>query len=326
MSEDLSANELLIHYKPFCYFSKPVYLSNNMNELFNNQLIDIQNDWNKYSRDPNDGLFFYSIFPTIYSITASTVVTIFLSIIVFTNFNSKPSFLLKVGTVLASINLTLLLIVSIIFLEKNHEALNSNSGDLFIDFLSSYKPFNIIDFLAILILQFVQVQIIMRIFSRQKEKRFTFFMGGILSIISQVIWAVSTYSSSHVFALLPAFVYLLRISLSVIFSVLIGIYCFMKRKIIFQKKLILITTLTFLTINLEFAFFIADVSNLWVSELSEIFNTCCYVISTVLVWEWINRVHHMEKIKEKSGILGRPFYEEEEINNNNYDDYYDNNN
>ncbi|GME66939.1 unnamed protein product [[Candida] boidinii] len=64
-------------------------------------------------------------------------------------------------------------------------------------------------------------------------------------------------------------------------------------------------------VNLPIGFFIADVSNIWVNELSEVYNITCYNISNVVSWEWINRITQLEKTEQKKGVLGRPMYDEE---------------
>ncbi|GMF05948.1 unnamed protein product [Ambrosiozyma monospora] len=61
-------------------------------------------------------------------------------------------------------------------------------------------------------------------------------------------------------------------------------------------------------INTSIAFFIADISNVWVSELSEVFNLTCYLISNIITWEWLNRMAQLERHEQKGGVLGRQFF------------------
>ncbi|CCH44933.1 pH-response regulator protein [Wickerhamomyces ciferrii] len=300
------------YYKPFCYNEGPVLSS--FKRFGVNALPQMEQQWNQY-RESTYGDFKYSIYPIIYSLTVSTVMAIFLTIIVFTNHTQKPSWLLRVGSLLASINLVILIVRAIIFLSRQH-ALGVSDGAKLLDDLQSDEVFNIIDFIFVLIAQFAQVQIIIRLFSRVKEKRVSFILGGLLSICAQVIWGVSTFSNfdqteDSDISILPAFTYLLRIALATMYSGLIIIYMLGKRNFIFQKSIILLTILTFLVINLQIAFFITDISNIWVSELSEIFNTTIYVSVTVIPWEWINRVHALERHQQREGVLGRPVYEDE---------------
>jgi len=322
------------YYTPVCYHGVPVLST--LKRLGLGALPELEHQWDQYTQT-SYGDFKYSVYPLIYSLTVSTVVAIFLTIIVFTNHTQRPSWLLRVGSCLASINLIILIVRAIICLNAQH-ALGISDSEKLLDDLQSNEVFNIIDFIFVIIAQFAQVQIIIRLFSRVKEKRVSFILGGTLSICAQVIWGVSTFSTfdqseDSDISILPAFTYLLRIALATIYSGLIIIYSFGKRNFIFQKSIILLTVLTFLVINLQIAFFVTDISNIWVSELSEIFNTTIYVSVTVIPWEWINRVHSLERHEQREGILGRPVYEDEykdiaryEVidNNVNYDN--DNNN
>lgn len=317
-----------ITYSPECYDGKPVYSANK--DIGIPMLPAVQTDWIAFINRRKQGEFMYSIYPTIYLITAATVVLCFLTVVVFTN-THKPSFFLMFGLLLTLINLINIFASSMKFLAKAVSR-GSAPGEELLDMVQASVSFNVIDLFSIFLMQLCQVQVIMRIFSRQKEKRFAFVMGVSLSVISQVIWAVSTFHSLRTptnastydadddnLSIMPAFIYLLRIAMSVMYLVLICIYCFIKFEFIRKKHLVLISVVSVLSTTLQFAFFIADVANVWVAELSEVFNAAGYVISTVIVWEWIDRIHACERAKQSKGILGRPFYEEEADNNNRVD-------
>lgn len=301
-----------VFYEPLCYNDGPVLST--FKYVGVDQLPYAASQWSQYI-STETGSFKYSIYPLIYSLTVSTVMCIFLTVIVFTNHTQNPSWLLRAESALASTNLGILFVRAIVFLDKQHD-LGYSSGEKLLESLQSDNVFSTIDFIVVLMAQFAQVQVIIRLFSRVKEKRVSFIIGGFLSICAQVIWGVSTFSKFDIdtdsdFSILPAFTYLLRIALAMMYCGLIIIYGFGRRSFIFQKDIMLLTILTFLVINLQFAFFITDISNVWVSELSEIFNTTIYVSVTVIPWEWINRVHALERYQQTEGILGRPVYEEE---------------
>ncbi|ONH65444.1 pH-response regulator protein palH/RIM21, partial [Cyberlindnera fabianii] len=288
-----------VFYEPLCYNDGPVLST--FKYVGVDQLPYAASQWSQYI-STETGSFKYSIYPLIYSLTVSTVMCIFLTVIVFTNHTQNPSWLLRAESALASTNLGILFVRAIVFLDKQHD-LGYSSGEKLLESLQSDNVFSTIDFIVVLMAQFAQVQVIIRLFSRVKEKRVSFIIGGFLSICAQVIWGVSTFSKFDIdtdsdFSILPAFTYLLRIALAMMYCGLIIIYGFGRRSFIFQKDIMLLTILTFLVINLQFAFFITDISNVWVSELSEIFNTTIYVSVTVIPWEWINRVHALERYQQ----------------------------
>lgn len=322
-------------YSSTCYGYAPVYST--FRRIGVETIPLMAEQWSKFVHTES-GSFKYSIYPIIYSITVSTVMCLFLTIIVFTNHTQKPSWLLRISSLLASVNLCILFVRSIVFLSKEYK-LGYSSGEKLLSDLQSDKVFDIIDFVFVLIAQLSQVQVIIRLFSRVKEKRVSFILGGFLSICSQVIWGVSTFNNfkqndteESDISILPAFTYLLRIALSMMYSGLILIYSFWKRYYIFNSSILLLTILTGFVINLQAAFFIVDISNLWVSELSEIFNTTIYVSATLIPWEWVNRVHVLQRKSQREGVLGRPVYEDEsdiikyEIIDNNTSNNNNNNN
>ncbi|KAH3683451.1 hypothetical protein WICPIJ_005570 [Wickerhamomyces pijperi] len=302
-------------YHPLCYNGVP--LLSTFKDLGAQTLPMISNDWIRFINNDEWGSFKFTVYSIIYSLTVATVMAIFLTIIVFTNHTQKPSWLLRLSSLMGSVNLTILFVRSIIYLEKQH-TLGISSGVKLLDDLQSDQVFNAIDFIFVLLAQFAEVQVIIRLFSRAKEKRVSFLVGGALSLAAQIIWAVSTFSNINIddeesnLSILPAFTYLLRIALSTVYSGLIVIYAISKRSYIFHRSVVLLTLLNFLVINLQIAFFVTDISNIWVSELSEIFNTTVYICVTVIPWEWINRVHAIERHEQKEGVLGRPFYEDED--------------
>jgi hypothetical protein len=274
----------------------------------------MQANWEAFLLTETGG-FKYSVYPLFYSLTVSTVICIFLAIIVFTNHTQRPSWLLRISSFLGTVNLVILLGRAIAELGTQHD-LGFASGEKLLDELQKDYTFSIIDFIFVLLAQFAQVQLIMRLFNRVKEKRVGFVLGGTLSISAQVMWGVSTFSTfdeegESDITILPAFTYLLRIALAMMYCGLIIIYGIGKRRYIFHRDLILLTILTFITINFQFGFFVADIADVWVSELSEVFNTTIYLSVTVIPWEWINRVHTIERHQQTEGILGRPVYEDE---------------
>lgn len=271
--------------------------------------------WHDFTGNSSRGSFAYSVVPVLYSISILAVITWFLNIFVITNYTIKPSILLRASTTLSSIYLLIAVIMAIVDLHKQQKQ-GFLHGAMLFDSINSSLALNIIDLIVVFLLQINQVQIIMRIFLRQKDKRLTFFVGIFASITSQVLWAISRFHSfsddSEAGDILPAFQYLVRIAMGVCYAALVSVFILMKiNYIIANKKIWLITLLTVILIYGPVAFFIADVSNAWVYELSEIFSVVTYDICVVIPWEWCNKYNSIMKAKEKEGVLGRKFYEDE---------------
>lgn len=282
---------------------------------FSNALPVVQASWVNFTRNDAKGSFAYSVVSIVYSISTLAVITWFLTLFVLTNYTIRPSLLLKLSTSLSSVFLLITVIKSIVVLH-NQQRQGFLHGALLLDSINSSVYLNVIDLLVVILLQINQAQIIMRIFLRQNDKRLTFFVGVIASITSQVIWAVTKF---HRFKdvdeardILPAFIYLVRIAMSFCYAALISVFLLTKiNYIIANRDIWLLSLLTMILIYSPVAFFIADVSNAWVYELSEIFSVVTYVICVVIPWEWCNKINVILRKKEKDGVLGRRFYEDE---------------
>lgn len=323
-----------IKFRSYCDESRPVYSSFRKTENSFEYLDEIAADWAIFMSDKNEnGQYKYSIYAITLSFTANFVITLFLTVIVFVAIRKKPykgaSNLLKLGSTLASVNLTIFVVKALKSLRDNHMDRGVVSTENVLRLLWNDLTFTSIDFIVVLICELCQVQIIMRLFSRVQEKRMIFFIGMLLSIISQILWAIPTFSQSVHYSymglqydgegltLLSPFVYLFRISLAASYASIICSHIFTKRHLCFQDKhMIILTLVTCVIVLLQPGFFVADVANIWIDDLSEIFNTTCYVGSTVIVWEWVDHVLILERKMQAQSVLGRPIYEDEQ------QDYY----
>lgn len=336
-----------INYQQRCYESSAPMLNTNNGLMLNNFAVSlpmINQTWQDFTNHGAKGSFAYSVVTVIYSISILAVITWFLNLFVATNYTIKPSLLLRASTTLSSIYLLITVIMAIIELHKQ-QAEGFLHGAMLFDSINSNIALSVIDLIAVFLLQINQVQVIMRIFLRQKDKRMTFFVGVLASITSQVLWAISQFHSfsddSEAGDILPAFQYLVRIAMGACYAALISVFILTKiNYILANKDIWLITLLTIILIYGPVAFFIADVSNAWVYDLSEIFSVVTYDICVVIPWEWCNKFNSIMKAKEKEGVLGRKFYEdelyeldrfelfvdEEDGNNQNRDDQNDNGN
>ncbi|SCV05146.1 LANO_0H01068g1_1 [Lachancea nothofagi CBS 11611] len=323
-----------VQFQSYCDDKAPVYSAlRRTNESF--PYLDlIEEDWKVFTEGGNDhGPFKYSIYAILLSFTANFVIALSLTVIVFITIRQKPyrgaSNLLKLGSSLASVNLTIFVVKALKVLRDDHATKGIVSTDAVLNLLWNDLTFMSLDFLVVLICELCQVQIIMRLFSRVREKRIVFLVGVVLSIVSQVLWAIPTFtqaiSENHQdlfydasgLTLLSPFVYLLRIALSASYASIICFHIFTKRQLCLQnQRMALLTVITILMVLLQPGFFVADVANIWVDDLSEIFNTTCYVGSAVIVWEWVDHLLILERKVQAQSVLGRPVYEDDQ------QDYY----
>lgn len=275
----------------------------------------VSNSWKAFTRNDARGSFTYSVVPIIYSIAALVVITWFLTLFVLTSYTIKPSLLLKSSTILSSIFL-LIVIVRSIFDLHTQQSNGYLFGPVLLSAINSPLYLSIIDLFAVFLLQINQVQVIMRLFLRQNDKRLTLVVGLTAIICSQIIWAISRFydfsSDGEAGDILPTFIYLTRTAMAICYAALISVFLILKiNYILANRRIWTLTLLTFIVIYGPVAFFVVDVANAFIYELSEVFSVALYVICVVIPWEWCNKFNLIMRAKEKEGVLGRRFYEDE---------------
>lgn len=305
-------------YRQLCYKNAIPMMNTNMGLVVNTFLRPlpiVQHSWQEFTRHGSQGLFSYSVVLVVYLLLILAVVTWFLTLFVLTNYTIKPLVLLKLSTLLLLVYFVVTVVRSIVELHLQ-QRMGFLQAPKLLDSMNLSNVVNIIDLVVVILLQINQVQIIMRIFLRQKDKRMAFYVGVVASASSQVIWAVMKFRSfpkgDEAADILPAFTYLMRIAMSVCYATLITAFLFLKIRLIAANRgiwLLLILMLVF--VYSPVAFFVADVSSAWVYEMLEVFSVVTYVICVVIPWEWCNRFNLIMRVIEKEGVLGRRFYEDE---------------
>lgn len=275
---------------------------------FSEPLPIVKQSWEEYTL--KSGTFVNGLVPVLYSISFLAVVTWFLTIFVLTTLR-KSSVLLQGSTAFALIYMTILVVKSLIILHIQQRNGYFNGPDLIFQ-ITNTNWINAIDLVVILLLQINQVQVIMRLFSRQSDKRLIFLAGVSAAIGSQVLWSVMRFhpfpESKEVERIIPALNYLVRIATNIVYATIFTAFLLIKIKMVLANRSIwLISFISFIFIYAPVAFFIAEVTSPWAHE----FSVVTYVVCVVLPWEWCNKYHMIQKIQEKEGVLGRKFYEDE---------------
>lgn len=318
-----------VKFQSLCNNIKPIYSAFRGYHYNSFYLPIITKDWDAFIYNySNEGAFGHSIYSMVYAFTASYMITVFLTVIVFIGIKTRPykgaSYVIKLGSILGCINLTHFVVRSIKELKYQHTKSGVSLPDPLLEILWVDSVFTSIDFVVVLLLESCQVQIVMRFFDRTEEKKIIFFCGMILSIVSQVLWAIPIFSgkinpvftdfylNEHMDIFIP-FVYLFRISLATSYAIMVCLYIFTKKHLCFRgKPMSILTILTTIIVLIQPGLFILGITNIWLGRLCEIFNTTCYMGSTVIVWEWVDRLSVLERKKQAQSVIGRIIYEDEQ--------------
>ncbi|KAF7580349.1 PalH/RIM21 family protein [Clavispora lusitaniae] len=305
-------------YQQRCYKGVIPMLNTNVNLVMNtfaDPLPIVRQSWTEYTTNPRRGTFIFSVVPLVYSLSISSVITWFLTIFVITNYTIRPSVLLKFTSIISSLYMLITVVKSIVILHGQQRR-GFLHGYALLDQINSSVYLNVIDMIVTFLLQVSQAQVLIRLFSRQSDKRTVFLVGLLSSIASQTLWSVMKFhkfnKNAEMEKILPALIYLFRIAMSISYAAIFTAFILTKSKtLMLHREMWAISLLTLVFIYAPVAFFIADVSNTWVYELSEVFSVVTYVVCVVIPWEWCNQYNVIRKQQEKEGVLGRKFYEDE---------------
>lgn len=315
-----------IRFQNYCYKDNPIYMAVKYVGIPASYLPMAVKDWRRYisvkytvGRDFTSG-----IYPLLVSHAANFVLTLFLTILAFLIIQPRPyllvSTIFKTGCLLCTINVIIVLSRVFILLRDQHVHLGATISSQVMDSLAHNVTIILLHLISLLMLRLCQVFIVMRTFERNKEKRIILFCGVILTIVTSGLWATPRlafiiHHGQLDWDILPVFVYLFRIAIEILYTCFIFSFALRQSKFWLKNlQMMFLTLLTILSVLLLPGFFIADVSNLWISQLGEIFTDACYISSTFLPWEWLERLSNLQRAERAQSILGRPIYDNEQQN------------
>ncbi|CCE66283.1 hypothetical protein TPHA_0P01250 [Tetrapisispora phaffii CBS 4417] len=311
-----------ISFKGYCKRNSPSYVMSKAKRLLEISYLDsVERDWEKYRGmlGPEGGDFRFSVYVLTVVVTINLVACLFLSIYLFLAIHDRHrQFFLNIvrfAAVLSSITLILFTSRMLLLIQDEFNNLGVVTAHLIAYTLGNRLDFKILDFIAISLLQFCQLINVTRLVSTLEEKRFSFIAGFIMVMVSNILYAVSLFSSgSDSLTVLNPFVYLLRIAISTSYAAIVISFIIAKYKLCFINfSLGFLSIYSFLLVLFQVLFFFFDLANVWINSIGEIFNLTAYVASTAIVWEWINRIFVVQKKKEAQSILGRTIYAEENV-------------
>lgn len=171
-----------------------------------------------------------------------------------------------------------------------------------------------------------QVQTLIRLFPRHKEKVIIKWIGFALILLDIVFNAINSFgpynkghSPRHFETAIPALSYLFQLSLSMLYAAWVVYYAITKRRYAFYHPMMwnmsLVALLSIVAILTPVVFFITDISNYTIAGWGDYFRWVGAAAASVIVWEWVERIEALEREERKDGILGREVYDGDEMLN-----------
>ncbi|KAF7197915.1 pH-response regulator protein palH/RIM21 [Pseudocercospora fuligena] len=168
-----------------------------------------------------------------------------------------------------------------------------------------------------------QVQTLIRLFPRHREKVLIKWIGFALIIFDTVFSCLNSFlinsaaKGRHFVDAIPALSYLFELALGLLYAAWVLYYAVTKRRYAFyhakMRNIALIALLSIVSILTPVVFFITDVSNQDVAGWGDYFRWVGAAAASVVVWEWVERIEALERDDKKDGILGREIFDGDEM-------------
>jgi PalH/RIM21 len=168
-----------------------------------------------------------------------------------------------------------------------------------------------------------QVQTLIRLFPRHKEKVIIKWTGFALIVLDTLFAILNNFMSSgktrpdHFVDAIPALSYLFHISLSVLYSAWVVYYSISKSRFAFyhpsMPNMCLVAILSLSTVLVPVVFFVLDISNPNLAGWGDYVRWVGAAAASVVVWEWVERIEALEREERKDGVLGREIFDGDEM-------------
>jgi hypothetical protein len=169
-----------------------------------------------------------------------------------------------------------------------------------------------------------QVQTLIRLFPRHKEKVIIKWVGFALILLDITFSSLNSFGPydntrrpAHFETAIPALSYLFQLSLSMLYAAWVMYYSVTKRRYAFYHSMMwnmsVVALLSIIAILTPVVFFITDIANYTIAGWGDYFRWVGAAAASVIVWEWVERIEALEREERKDGILGREVYDGDDM-------------
>lgn len=168
-----------------------------------------------------------------------------------------------------------------------------------------------------------QVQTLVRLFPRHKEKVLIKWIGFVLITFDSIFSCLNSFlvngeaKGRNFVDAIPALSYLFELALGLLYAAWVIYWSITKRRYAYyhrkMRNISLIALLSLTALLTPVVFFITDVSNQDVAGWGDYFRWVGAAAASVVVWEWVERTEALERDDKKDGILGREVFDGDEM-------------
>ncbi|KAK9239402.1 PalH/RIM21-domain-containing protein [Lipomyces kononenkoae] len=259
--------------------------------------------------------FYSSTIPIAYTVGGTTVLAWVLLLLLLITPQTRP-YLQKLATFSVALSLTIALRECSAILERQYDQAYEDAEELraYIDGGFSLNIFRVVSYVF---LWLAQVQTLIRLFPRHREKKIIKWLGLALMIVDATFWSLQSFLPTRVGDqksfrdAIPALAYLFRIILSLLYAAYVVYYSISKRVYAYHIKNLILALLSLVAVLTPIIFFLLDVSRQWIAGWGDFVGWVGAAAASVVVWEWVERIEFLESKMQETGVLGRQVFEEE---------------
>lgn len=231
----------------------------------------------------------------------------------------------KIATITVAISLTIATADTFRVAEGQYNQGYMDSSQLVDDVVDSLE-IRIIRVISDTFLWLAQVQTLIRLFPRHKEKVTIKWLGFVMVSLDTIFSIIDSFVSGNPRTrprkfqdAIPALNYLFELAISLIYASCVIYYCLSKRRFAFwhpkMKNICLVAVLSLISVVIPVVFFVLDISQPNLAGWGEYIRWVGAAAASVVVWEWVERIESLERDERKDGILGREIFDGDEMLN-----------
>lgn len=229
----------------------------------------------------------------------------------------------KVAALTVAISLTIATVDSFRVAERQYDSGYTDATALTQEVIDGTE-IRIVRVISSTFLWLAQVQTLIRLFPRHKEKVMIKWAGFALIVLDTIFSILDNFvshgSNTHPRLFddaIPALSYLFELALNLLYAAWVIFYSISKHRFAFfhpkMRNICLVAVLSLVVVCIPVIFFIMDISSPDVAGWGEYIRWVGSAAASVVVWEWVERIEALERDERKDGILGREVFDGDEM-------------
>jgi hypothetical protein len=229
----------------------------------------------------------------------------------------------KVAAILVAISLTIATADSFKVAERQYDYGFSDAEALSEEVIDGTE-IRIVRVISSTFLWLAQVQTLIRLFPRHKEKVMIKWAGFALIVLDTTFSCLENFmvrnTSTHPRLYddaIPALSYLFELALNLLYAAWVIFYSISKHRYAFfhpkMRNICFVALLSLCAILIPVIFFVLDIAKPEIAGWGTYIRWVGSAAASVVVWEWVERIEALERDETKDGILGREVFDGDEM-------------